>query len=366
MAEDDWAIVVGIKKYFDPQLSGLEGPENDAKEFHRWLIDPQGGNVPGGQAQLILSSGYPPFTAAATAMPTAEAIKAAFDHFQTVADANADAGAGRTVGRRLYLFFSGHGFAPSHRDDLTAMLTAEAQTGIAMLAHVIGSYMADHYWRARFFQEILLFMDCCREIMECAQLYMPYSEERASNYYTVKRFYAYGARVANASREWKMVDGQFHGVFTRTLMDALRGAGCHPDQPTKVTAESLRDQLYNTFKGNLSPFDQARSDIPKEPEIVYEQKPGGDFTIVDLVTLSDRVLRLKSAPKTTGQIKITVSAENLGRTATIRDQDLKSVRDINLEGTPTVDLELGFYSITVPGGAPVPFEVIGPTGEIQV
>ena len=53
MAEDDWAIVVGIKKYFDPQLAGLEGPENDAKEFHGWVLDPKGGNVPEGQAAAV-------------------------------------------------------------------------------------------------------------------------------------------------------------------------------------------------------------------------------------------------------------------------------------------------------------------------
>src|SRR5471030_1970768 len=127
MAKGDWAIVVGIKSYADPGLAGLEGPENDAKEFHDWVVSDAGGGVPKDQAKLIRSSDYgPPFTSAATAMPTQEAIKAAFDHLMTMADANAAKGLGRVVGDRLYLFFSGHGFAPDQDDGLTALLTANA------------------------------------------------------------------------------------------------------------------------------------------------------------------------------------------------------------------------------------------------
>ncbi|PYQ62101.1 MAG: hypothetical protein DMF53_13870, partial [Acidobacteria bacterium] len=209
MGAEDWAIVVGIKSYFDPGLAGLEGPENDAREFYDWVVSADGGAVPKAQAQCILSSDYhPPFASAAAAMPTAEAIKGAFDHLRSIADANvkAENGLGWTVGKRFYLFFSGHGFAPSQNDELTALLTAEASVANAQLTHVIGSYMADIFWRAKFFDEILLFVDCCRSIMDCAQLYMPYEIKRVSNYDQVRRFYAYGARVAKESREWKMAD----------------------------------------------------------------------------------------------------------------------------------------------------------------
>ena len=225
MAKDDWAIVVGVKAYFDSHLAGLEGPENDANEFYQWAVSDDGGAVPKGQAQLILSSMYnPPFKAATDAMPTAEAVKAAFDHLKSIAEENGENGNGRVVGRRLYLFFSGHGFAPSHRDDLTAILTADANVKEDKLPHILCSYMADFFWRACYFEEILLFVDCCRSRMECSQLYMPYDDESGSEFWKVRRFYGYGARVGKESREWKMADGQVHGVFTRTLIDALKGA----------------------------------------------------------------------------------------------------------------------------------------------
>ncbi|MEP6768201.1 MAG: GNAT family N-acetyltransferase [Acidobacteriota bacterium] len=54
VAKDDWAIVVGIKNYFDPALAGLEGPENDAREFYDWIVSDQGGRVPKEQAKLRL------------------------------------------------------------------------------------------------------------------------------------------------------------------------------------------------------------------------------------------------------------------------------------------------------------------------
>lgn len=366
MEKDDWAIVVGIKNYFDPALSGLQGPENDATEFHKWVVADDGGAVPTGQAKLILSSDYsPPFTSATSAMPTATAIKLAFDHLRSVADENERNGVGRNVGRRLYLFFAGHGFAPASRDDQTALLTAEASVANGQLSHVVGPYMADVFYHAKFFAEILLFMDCCREVMECTQLYMPYDDERASDFYKVLRFYAYGARVAKESREWKMADGQFHGVFTRTLLDALRGAAYDPRNPSTITAESLRDQLYNGFKGFMSNVDRGRPDLPQEPEVVYEQRPGANFTIVSRANFAAHLLGLTKTP--TYPVTIAVSATAVGKRATIRDKNSTVVREELLGNSLTIGLERGFYAIEIAGVAePVTFEVTGGTTEVHV
>jgi hypothetical protein len=363
MAKDDWAIVAGVKTYFDPDLGGLEGPENDANEFYQWVVSDGGGAVARGQAQLILSSMYHvPFQSASDAMPTAEAVKASFDHLKSIADENEQNGNGRVVGRRLYLFFSGHGFAPSHRDDLTAMLTADANVKQEKLSHIVCSYMADFFWRARFFDEILLFVDCCRSIMECAQLYMPYDDERGSDYWTVRRLYGYGARVAKESREWKMPDGQVHGVFTRTLMDALNGAGYDPKDPTKITAESLRDQLYNSFKANMAPADRDRPDLPKEPEIDYEQKPDSNFTIASRGLLQSL---LPGAKVPTFPVKI-VSDTAVGKQATVRDKNFKVVARPVLSAVTDLSLERGLYAIEVGDADGVSFEVTGGQEAINV
>ena len=68
MGKNDWAIVVGIDTYFDPNLPSLKGPANDAQAFYDWVTSPEGGAVPAGkgsekkQAFLIQSSEFhPPF-----------------------------------------------------------------------------------------------------------------------------------------------------------------------------------------------------------------------------------------------------------------------------------------------------------------
>ena len=366
MASDSWAIVVGIKDYFDPDLAGLQGPENDAREFHRWVSSPAGGAVPAAQIKLIVSSDFPAISTQADAMPTAAAIKSAFDHLRTVADDNESRGLGRIVGGRLYLFFSGHGFAPAQSDDLTALLTAEASIASGQLAHIIGSYMADFFWRARYFEEILLFMDCCRTVMDCAQPYKPYVDERATDFYQVRRFYAYGARAAKESREWKTPeDGQYHGVFTRTLITALTENGFDPKDPSKITAESLRDQLYNGFKGFMSPADRQRPDLPKEPEVVYEQKPNSNFTIVTRTNVLQRVLGLGTTP--TYDVKVTVDATRVGQPANLLGGDLKVQKALTLVDPMTLNLERGLYAIEVEGLAtPTAFEVTGAGSEVHV
>lgn len=365
MAKNDWAIVVGIQRYLDPDLSGLQGADNDAKEFYDWVISSDGGAVPPGQATLIRSSDFPPFTTAAGAMPTRTALKKAFDHLLTLADENAAKDLGRTVGDRLYVFFSGHGFTPYKHLDLTALLTAEASVAEAKLMHLVGSYMADRFWSAKLFKETILFMDCCRTLMHCAQPYNPYEEELATDFHEGRRFYAYGARVAKESREWQMADGGYHGVFTRTLLNALGGAGHEPNDPSKITAESLRNYLYTSFKNFMSEADRLRPDLPKYPEVVYEQIPGVNFTIVTRGNVVGRLLRRTKGA--TYDVTIVASPPRLGQRATVRNKTLSVVADQPLTVRTTLQLPPGLYSIEFPGsGDHTPFEVAGVGVEVNV
>lgn len=357
MAKDDWAIVVGIQSYFDKDLPKLEGPENDAQAFYDWVIACDGGAVPPSQAQLILSSKFePPFPSVDQAMPTAAAIKGSFDHLFAVAAENEEKGIA-DIGQRLYLFFAGHGFAPSHRDDLTALVTAEAGIANANLSHVLGSHMADALWRSKLFREILLFMDCCRSIMDCAQLFMPYPEERATDFHEGKRFYAYGARVGKESREWQPPGKKCHGVFTMTLLEGLRGAAADPLAPGVITAESLRDQLYNGFRQNVAPSDYDRIDMPKEPEILFEKRPGGNFTIANVPRrIVDRVLGGKQKYK----VVVESPADLVGKPFRIVNGAFKQIVEEQLQPKSELSLERGLYAIEVPGtGIERCFEVTG-------
>src|SRR4051812_1290048 len=109
MADDDYAIVVGINayKYLDP----LAGAELDALRFADWLS--KGGQVPAPNVELILSSEQKGANA------LAHPIKWIVDQaFQNVVPGK------KRRGRRLYFYFSGHGCMPDVRD--TALLMADA------------------------------------------------------------------------------------------------------------------------------------------------------------------------------------------------------------------------------------------------
>lgn len=357
MGAHDWAIVVGVKDYGDPGLAGLQGPENDARDFYGWVTD--GGGVPKEQAALITSSDFrPPFPNGASGMPTQAAIKLAFDHLLSFRETNEGNGLGRVIGDRLYLFFSGHGFAPDCDDKLAALLLADASTATCQLSHIIGSYMADTFWRGAYFKEVFLFMDCCRSVMECSQLYKPYPNERGKDFDQVRHFYAYGARVGKEAREWPTDGKKYNGVFTRTLIDGLKGAALDARDPSVITADSLNDYLYNGLKEHMSLADQKRADIPCEPYVDYEKRPNAAFTVVTLDSIAQRVQRWTGGASY--DVTIDVSPARVGKKTTLLDKTLKQTDEFTLSDGMKKSLARGFYALQVSGEPePILFEVLG-------
>jgi hypothetical protein len=262
---NDFAVVVGIGRY--PDLGDLGGPRTDATEFAKWLCDPAGGGLDPRQVCLILSPdpALPPPSPPPPAHPIRDEILAAFDWLDTVAVANNTAQRGLQVGRRLYLFFAGHGFAPDGNQ--TALLMANA-TPQWVGYHVLGPAYADWFYRAGYFNEILLFMDCCREAYPLAPMNPPHFMNRtdptAPN--RVKRFYGYGTRWSKKSREREIPPGgPVRGVFTTALLAGLRGAAA--DRAGWVTSASLNDYLFQNMRTFLSEDDRQAPTIPKEPDI---------------------------------------------------------------------------------------------------
>src|SRR5215475_5387322 len=148
MANDDFAVVVGISRY--PFISDLKGPENDARNFHDWLLAPQGGGVPKQNAKLILSSDFSPTEIPEDAEPTTERIDRTFG--QLVRRGMNNNGC---VGRRLYIYLAGHGFAPNV--DEAALLMANAGLGFYG-NHIPGRSYANWFLVAAYFTEVVLFM----------------------------------------------------------------------------------------------------------------------------------------------------------------------------------------------------------------
>jgi hypothetical protein len=236
MAVDDYAIVVGIETY--PGLSKADGAKNDAEAFQAWLVDPAGGNVPKDQVTLVVTPAYgEPLPAVEEAEPTA---------MQVLLAAQALLKRGKNeghVGRRLYLFFAGHGIAP--REWETALLMANAEKGcMGSIYHWLGEYTAEHFRQTGYFDEILLFMDCCREIKPVEAPNMPWGPVRGSGFPAVKRFYAFATRWSELAWSRPTVEGGAHGEFTTALLEGFKRAE-EPNSGGQITSASLKQYLLD-------------------------------------------------------------------------------------------------------------------------
>jgi hypothetical protein len=88
-------------------------------------------------------------------------------------------------------------------------------------------------------------------------------------------FYGFASKFGRLAVE-RQIDGQMSGVFTATLLDALKGGASEEDG--RITGESLKAYLYENMKAFLSPADLVDKDIAKEPDL-YCEPPEDEFVI---------------------------------------------------------------------------------------
>jgi hypothetical protein len=240
MNTEDYAIVVGIGSYpglgaTQTQPRNLEGPDNDALEIYDWITSAGGGDVPKENVALVRSSNYPAASQALGALPGKQQIIDAFDNLDAIAEANDQANLGLRVGRRLYLYMSGHGFAPRRREG--AVFVANATR--TRTHHVFASRWHEWFSNAEYFDELVLWMDCCM-VSDLTVTPEPAGFRALQGTTPKKLFSAYAARYPQQAVERRMPDdNKVHGVFTYTLLKALRTAE-EPGTGGQVTSASLK------------------------------------------------------------------------------------------------------------------------------
>ncbi len=209
----DWALVVGIDRYPRAGVDPLEGAVGDAMRFHHWVTRPEGGGVDPGQAILLTSPRQE--EPGAIPRPMLAEIVGFFDEL-----AYRLAG---EPGRRLYIYLSGHGISPSGQQSVrnAALLMANAVKP-NLLHNFPGNIWAEGVRSAALFREVVLFMDCCRDLQNNAPL-MPHMfgepVEDSKDCYLLE---AYATRWASKAREQAFPpDDELQGVFTRALLTVL-------------------------------------------------------------------------------------------------------------------------------------------------
>lgn len=349
MAKDDWAIIVGIQSYpaFDTADERLRGPDNDARAFRDWLVDKNGGSVPESQVILIATSNFnPPFSSPEVAKPTEEFIRKAIEDLQKIADQNPT---GR-IGRRLYIYMAGHGFSP--RGDQTALLMANAtKRNVGPPYHWLGNYTAEWFRRAGYFNEVILFMDCCRDPYTVPALNMPWLDVTASDFQQrVKCFYAFATSWTLESREMEF-DGVTHGIFTHALLEGLRGNAYEPIPGDHNTAQAQHIITTELLKKYLMDAVNKQRQLIKDEDFIWD-----NFELLILQPISY-----------TYSVTIHLPSATVGKNIEIRNSNYEKVAETTaIPPQWQLSLEKGYYMVEIPADNLQKMFPINGTGGVDV
>ena len=232
----DWALVVGIDRYPKAGVDPLRGAVRDAERFHDWATRREGGAVDPARAMLLTSPGEE--EPGAIPRPMLAEIVAFFDRL-----AYELAGA---PGRRLYIYLSGHGISPSGQQAVrnAALLMANAVKP-NLLHNFPGNIWAEGIRSAALFREVVLFMDCCRDLQNNAPLMPHMFGEPVEDSKDCDLFEAYATQWASKARERAFPPhNDLQGVFTHALLTVL-DAG-------RMSAAVLRESLEARLRDLLA------------------------------------------------------------------------------------------------------------------
>jgi hypothetical protein len=222
----DFALVIGINEYCGG-LDDLKGPPHDAEEFVDWLNrDYSSANIHDGN--LIKKVNFQNFTS----------LRGAVIEITMKAQLRG--------GRRLYIFYAGHGFGTDFGNVgiLTSDYVPDWTGGSLDLIKTVN-------WitMAGWFKEVVVFMDCCRTYdnrITAEPVLQPTSQdgsrEPAIHFYCL----ACGLGETTFEREYS---GKVRGRFSIDLIHALNGnAEGAVDADGCVTAYSLKKHLTEKLK----------------------------------------------------------------------------------------------------------------------
>ncbi len=278
---DDHAVVVGISRYprfvAEGVAENLRGPDHDALAVHDWLVDPQGGRLPPANVTLIRSADWAG-AAEDEPQPASYRVQRALEALEERTR--------KRSGRRLYLYFSGHGFAPDLEE--AAVYTAEASHRSP--AHVYAHSWLRWFRKAQRFAESVLWVDACMNYQQSILAQEVTLREQVGQAVPGPAFIGVAAQTKSAL-ELGMADGNVHGVFTWTLLLGLRGGAA--DERGRVTGRSLQDFLHNAMAEFLPPEVKQAASVDLQPFVRADE--GLDFVRLDGVPEFAVTLRVPSA-----------------------------------------------------------------------
>jgi hypothetical protein len=291
----DWALVVGIAKY--PGFGDLQGPVHDADEVAEFLkVELNVANV-----RVITSQGSDGVAwGNLEPHPTKGDIENWIGALHRQSKQNEEAGLGVKVGRRLYLYFSGHGMARGKHE--CAIITSEALKP-QHLSHVIATSWIENLCNLEYFDEYVLWMDCCSEYnLTLTPSYTPFPVVAPIDPQP-SCLVVTSARFPGLSIERQIEDGgRLRGIFTHFLLQGLRGHARNPDTGT-LTTKDLRGYLIAAMTNYMKPLKTQSNRYALEPGFIHDDEidfarpalsPARRISVPDVVAEGARVRVLNS------------------------------------------------------------------------
>jgi len=267
---EDYGVVVGINDYKNPPYRPLSGAKRDAEDFIEWLKDPAGANVP--------AENIDPFTKLSDANGSVPTLTHLSQLLMVELRHRAPPGKKR-IGRRLYLFLSGHGVSPKGELDEAGLVTVDAEDSYP--AYLPGKQSADDICFSVRFEEVLLFMDCCRvPHLLLAPFKVPNNEKPDPAADKVRRFYAFATGFGQLARETPH-NGVVRGIFSRILLDGLKGAAS-TDSQGRLTTTQLGTYLKTEMNKIIIDGEPLEPKFPATSEIVLMEGLSPKVTVVHL------------------------------------------------------------------------------------
>ena len=253
--ENDWALVVGINRYpFASGLSPLQGAARDAEKFFEWVTSKTGGDVPNDQVHSCLLTSPEPGNGTEKPRPVFSQIQQFIEDMQTQL-------AGRP-GRRLYLFLSGHGISPISENAVRHAALLMANTRPPQDWHNFpGNVWAEGARNAARFREVVLIMDCCRDLQDKANVGTHAFGDAVDDGKACRLVELYAADWGSQAREGEFGEPKVRqGIFTHSLLEVLKAG--------RMNGRMLKESLLEHLSRKATPEQRfQKPDIRTDEEL---------------------------------------------------------------------------------------------------
>lgn len=248
MANDlHFAVCIGIDRY--PGLPGkdLGSARRDAIAFRDWLTDPDGGGLQPENVALVIAEPDSEFATVGDARPKQDEVNRALHQFNERLRGHLGVKPEDWARTRMYIYAAGHGIGPPTGEG--AVLMADGEQGLWNSIELAG--YADWYLHCGLVHEVVIFADCCREIIQGfpPPAAPPFSICQVPNFPGTVRFIGFASRLGDVA--WEPVTAEdrdkARGYFTAALVDGLSGAAADR-QTGEVTAASLAQYVQSAVE----------------------------------------------------------------------------------------------------------------------